>query len=302
MISVSHWRARGRIHKINGYDIFIIDEGGNGDPHQETIVMLHGFPTASRDWSRVWPLLGGISSKPRRLIAMDLLGLGLSQKPVRHKYKIMEQADIVETLIRQRGLNQFHILAHDYGDTVAQELLARQNERKGVGQWLSCCLLNGGLFPETHKPLLSQKILNSPFGFIFNALINKKIFVQSLSETFGSYTQPTIKEMNSFWELVNYNSRLVDFHRLIKYINDREKYRVRWCSALKDTHIPIAIINGSADPISGSHMVDYYLQIIGKPAYLARLENIGHYPQIEVPQETASHYLAFLSRIPISGY
>lgn len=298
MISVSHWRARGKIHKIRGYDIFVVDEGKNGDPHQETIVMIHGFPTASRDWSLIWPLINDCHNKPRRLIAMDLLGLGLSQKPARHKYKIMEQADIVEALIEQIGLRRFHILAHDYGDTVAQELLARQNERQGIGNWLSCCLLNGGLFPETHRVLLSQKILSSPIGFIFNTLINKNMFAESFLKTFGPNTQPNLKEINSFWELINYNGRLIDFHRLIKYMEDCVKYRIRWRAALKDTNIPIAIINGSVDPISGSHMVDYYLQEIGEPTYLTRLENIGHYPQIEAPQEVAYHYLDFLSHIP----
>jgi pimeloyl-ACP methyl ester carboxylesterase len=63
------------------------------------------------------------------------------------------QADIVEALIEHLELGEFHVLAHDYGDTVAQELLARQNAGTGKGRWLSACFLNGGLFPETHRAL-----------------------------------------------------------------------------------------------------------------------------------------------------
>ncbi len=302
MISVSHWRERGKCYKVKGYNIFVIDEGETGDPHQETIIMIHGFPTSSRDWCQIWPLIDGEPTKARRLIALDLLGFGVSQKPRKHKYTIMEQADIVEAIIKQKRVNQFHILAHDYGDTVAQELLARQNANQGVGKWLSCCLLNGGLFAETHRPLLEQKILSSPIGFIFNALITRNIFIKSLSKTFSPENRPDSKDMSSFWELVNYNGYLMDFHRLIKYMKERVTHKKRWRDALSESDIPLAIINGSADPISGSHMVDYYLQEIGAPSYLARLENIGHYLQLEAPQAVADHYLKFLSHIENNKY
>ena len=42
-----------------------------------------------------------------------------------HNYTIMEQADITEHLLHQLEVPRVHILAHDYGDTVAQELIAR---------------------------------------------------------------------------------------------------------------------------------------------------------------------------------
>ena len=93
---------------------------------------------------------------------MDVLGFGFSDKPDPHEYSIHEQADIVEGIVEQLGLAKFHVLAHDYGDTVAQELLACQNEGTGKGIWQSICFLNGGLFPETQKALLIQKLLLSP--------------------------------------------------------------------------------------------------------------------------------------------
>lgn len=37
----------------------------------------------------------------------------------------MEQADIGERILKELKVNKVHILAHDYGDTVALELLAR---------------------------------------------------------------------------------------------------------------------------------------------------------------------------------
>ena len=78
-----------------------------------------------------------------------MLGFGLSEKPNHRNYTIHQQADIVEALIKDKQLKKFHVLAHDYGDTVAQELLARQVEGSGEGAWLSCCFLNGRITLKT---------------------------------------------------------------------------------------------------------------------------------------------------------
>lgn len=39
----------------------------------------------------------------------------------------MEQADIMEEMMRALGVQDVHIFAHDYGDTVAQELIHRSS-------------------------------------------------------------------------------------------------------------------------------------------------------------------------------
>jgi pimeloyl-ACP methyl ester carboxylesterase len=52
-------------------------------------------------------------------------------------------------LLEDCHVSDVHVLAHDYGDTVAQELLAC--EREGRLPLASMVFLNGGLFPETHR-------------------------------------------------------------------------------------------------------------------------------------------------------
>ena len=122
----SEWKARGTYKTIQGHQLFLMDEG---DADQETLLLIHGFPTASWDWWPVWSAL----RERYRVVAMDMLGFGFSDKPQGHRYSIHEQADLVEGLVNELGLSRFHVLAHDYGDTVAQELLARQNEGTGAG-------------------------------------------------------------------------------------------------------------------------------------------------------------------------
>lgn len=56
---------------------------------------------------------------------------------VDHEYSIMEQADIAEELLKKLKITQVHLLSHDYGDTVALELLARFDSLSRTQKFLS---------------------------------------------------------------------------------------------------------------------------------------------------------------------
>ncbi len=286
-VSPKQWQSRGKLEAVLGHSIFVLDEGDSSLP---TIVLLHGFPTSSWDWQPIWSEL----VKNYRLIALDMLGFGFSDKPNSRTYTIHGQADIVEALVKTKGLTNFHVLAHDYGDTVAQELLARQLEGAGSGTWLSCCLLNGGLFPETHRALLTQKLLLSPLGKFLNRLTGYSKFSKNFSSVFGPQSKPSEQDLENFWWLINVNNGKHIFHNLITYMRDRIEHRERWVSALQKSTIPLAVINGSVDPVSGAHMVARYKELHCRLDYLAQLSVIGHYPQVEAPKEVYSHYQHFI--------
>lgn len=287
--SLQQWRERGAVVPLLGHEIFYIEEG---DPSLPTLLLIHGFPTSSWDWHKVWPAL----RQNYRIVALDMLGFGFSDKPDRRDYTLHRQADLVEALVAHVGLTHFHVLAHDYGDSVAQELLARQNAGIGVGQWLSCCFLNGGLFPETHRALLTQKLLLGPLGPMLNRLFGKTQFDRAFSKVFGAATKPDAQELAEFWTLIKYKDGKHIFHNLITYMRDRRQHRERWLAALREAKIPLALINGSVDPVSGAHMVARFRELACRLDYLAELPAIGHYPQVEAPGPVAAHYVEFLSQ------
>ncbi len=262
------------------------------NPDKPTLLLLHGFPSSGWDWQPVWAPLG----EQFELLAPDLLGFGFSAKPNRRNYTIHGQADLVEALLVARGIDNCHLLVHDYSVSVAQELLARQAERQS-DQYASCCFLNGGLFPETHRALLTQKLLLSPLGGLVNRLAGYRQFAASFSKVFGPATQPSDDELQAHWWLINQHNGKHLFHNLITYINDRRQHRQRWLTPLQTSAVPLALINGSVDPVSGEHMVARYQALGCRLDYLARLPLIGHYPQIEAPAEVVDHYLAFYRQL-----
>jgi pimeloyl-ACP methyl ester carboxylesterase len=289
-LSIEQWHERGHFADLLGRRIFCVDSGELDKP---TVFLIHGFPTSSWDWVPVWAAL----EETHRLVAIDLLGFGFSDKPDPHRYSIMEQADLCEELVADRKLDAFHVLAHDYGDTVAQELLSRQNEGRGAGRWISLCLLNGGLFPETHRARLIQKLLLSRLGRLINQLSSKRTFDKSFSAVFGPRTKPSVEELEAFWTLIQHNEGKHVFHNLITYMTDRKTYRERWVKALQQSVVPIALINGSADPVSGSHMVARYREVVSSDHFITELPGVGHYPQVEAPQAVVDAYLRFLRQL-----
>ena len=198
----------------------------------------------------------------------------------------------------ESGLTRFHVLAHDYGDTVAQELLARQNALASP-QWLSCCLLNGGLFPETHHARLIQKMMLTPLGPLLTTLMKEKQLHRTMSKIFGPRSQPSAELIHHFWELISYNNGRRALNKLINYIPQRIMHRERWVGALQQSAVPLGLINGAVDPVSGAHMVARFLEVVGEPAYRISLPIVGHYPQVEAPAEVIAAYRAFLQQVTL---
>lgn len=149
--SRQEWIDGGEQATVCGWEIFYRQDGpDNGRP----VTLLHGFPTSSHDWVDIVP---GLVAAGCRVTTLDLLGFGASAKPSDHRYRIEEQASIVEALWERLGVASTALVAHDYGVTVAQELLARDADRIERMIWL-----NGGLYADLYRPIVIQKLLLSP--------------------------------------------------------------------------------------------------------------------------------------------
>jgi pimeloyl-ACP methyl ester carboxylesterase len=287
--SLADWQCAGRCFEFRGHRIFVRADGA---PDAGALLLIHGFPTASWDWEALWPELAA----RYRVYALDLLGFGFSDKPRTHDYSLVEQAGLCEAWLGAEGVRDYHVLAHDYGDSVAQELLARQAEPGARPRLQSVAFLNGGLFPETHRPVLLQKLLLSPLGPVFARLASRGSLASSLRRIFGADTLPSDALVDGFWSLMQHNDGQAVMHRLIRYIPERRRQRERWLRAMQRTWLPLKLIDGCADPISGGHMVARYRELVPH-ADVTELPHIGHYPQVEAPEAVLAAYLEFRARI-----
>uniref|UniRef100_A0A8C3NDU8 AB hydrolase-1 domain-containing protein n=1 Tax=Geospiza parvula TaxID=87175 RepID=A0A8C3NDU8_GEOPR len=222
--------------------------------------------------SQIWE---GLTQRFHRAIALDFLGFGFSDKPRPHGYSIFEQATIVEGPLRHLGLRhqRINLLSHDYGDTVAQELLHRS-----LPPLLPFALLkDGGLL----SPLLLR-------------LMN--FFSGGLGADFGPYTQPSQAELWDTWTAVRNDDGNLVRDSILQYINQRKKHRERCLGALISPSLPLHLIYGPLDPVNPQpEFLQLYKKVLPVPTVSLLDDHIGHYPQLEDALAFLNAYLNFIN-------
>lgn len=292
---LARWRAGGQYFDYLGFDIFYRAEGSG--PY---LLAIHGYPFSSWDWSSIWPAI----TQRFSVIAPDMIGMGFSDKPRAYGYSVGDHADMHEALLAHLGVEHAHILAHDLGDSVGQELLARsQFGQQSYGSWRidSVTWLNGGLFNEAYTPRAMQKIMSrTPLGDIMSPLqggaLSRKLLEPTLNEMFGPDTKPSAAMMEQFHQILDYNDGKRVLHKVGRFLDDRVRHRNRWVRAMRETAVPMRLIDGPVDPNSGAHMAARYREVIPDADVVMLADGIGHWPQLEAPDAVLAHFLEFVDR------
>lgn len=281
---VQEWLSQGKFLSYRDNKVFVRIAGSG-----PALLLIHGYPTASYDWHRVWMAL----SKHYTLYAVDMLGMGLSAKPAGLAYSIHEHADLHEWLIRIMGLERVCLMAHDLGVSVTQEMLARRMASLRLAKIDAVVMLNGGIFPEAYRPRLILRILSSPLGPLIGSQMSRAAFGRTLSALFGLNNQPEEVLLDDLWALVTHNEGLRITHRVGRFWQERLALRDRLVEPVLKRAFPLLFINGTSDPNSGQHMVDRYRALVDGANVLC-LPGVGHWPQLEQPEIVAAHTLRFL--------
>jgi pimeloyl-ACP methyl ester carboxylesterase len=293
---LERWKSAGQYFDYLGFEVFYRVQGSG--PH---LLLIHGYPFNSWDWAPLWDRL----TDRFTVVAPDMLGMGFSDKPVAYEYTVHDHADMHEALLAHLGVESAHILAHDLGDSVAQELLARREFAEHAYGSLaieSITWLNGGLFNETYTPRLMQKLLSrTPLGDIMSPLqgspISRRLIEPTINEMFGPDTKPSRRMLDLFHEILDYKDGKRVTHKVGRFVTDRYAHRNRWVRAMRETSVSMRLIDGPIDPNSGRHMAKRYLEVIPNPDVVMLDDNIGHWPQIEAPGAVLAHFLEHIERL-----
>ena len=271
------WRRDGS-YILSPYGKIFTKDLGEG----ENILLLHGYPSNSYDY---FPLSLGLKN---RLLFIDLLGFGYSDKPRNINYTYKIQTDIVENYLQQKKINELFIVAHDYGVTIAQELLARSidnnNTHSNYFKIKGIIIISGGLFPEYHKSSISEQITKSSLGEYFDKWIGKDRYLKNLLELYNINKRPSSYELEELWKIINYQEGSKLSHKLIYFHKDREYNYKRYITPLNNKFIPTIVIEGADDPNLDYAEIDKYQEITDKEKIFI-LDNTGHFPHIESYKE-----------------
>jgi pimeloyl-ACP methyl ester carboxylesterase len=289
--AVQNWLNQGQFLDFESHQIFYLQKGQG-----QNLLILHGYPYNTFEWEATIEEL----AKTYRITTFDLLGMGFSDKPKAYKYSFEEHSAIVNALLKHLKISETHILSHDLGVSVVQELLARDLESKNNFKILSSAFINGGLFMDAYKPRFIQRLLSQTPNFIgkfISQKISKKSVNQSVKSVFGINTQPSDEVLDKQWEILNHKDGKSITYLIGRLVFDKYKYQSRWITAMQQTTIPLCYICGPADPNSGLHMAKRYEELIPNPKVYLLREDIGHWGFLEDETGVLEAFDKFISNI-----
>ncbi len=109
--------------EVHGSKMHYVEEGAG-----DTVLFLHGNPTSSYLWRNVIPHVSPLT----RCIALDLIGMGKSDKPD-IEYRFFDHSKYVEGFIEALGLRNITFVIHDWGSALGFHYASRHEENvKGL--------------------------------------------------------------------------------------------------------------------------------------------------------------------------
>lgn len=168
----SHRSQQNYFHSSGGKIAYT--DTGRGD----ILVMLHGVPTSSWMYRKMLPDL----QQHFRIITIDFLGYGSSDKPISHNanYTFESQARYVEELLANLSVKNYNLLFHDMGGLVGWELLAK--DLRGESYIDNIVVLNtiisrhGFNHPSYQKGLYAKEMAKAYSNNVSSAAILKMTF------------------------------------------------------------------------------------------------------------------------------
>ena len=292
MISVESWQARGRTISTPDGSAWALEQGP-GPANQSSgtpVLVLHGFPTSSWDFAAAIDRL----AEKRRVIAFDFLGYGLSDKPRDFGASLFEQADVAQIVARAHGVTRAHVWAHDMGTSVATELCARRERGLLPFAMESLVLMNGSVHIELAHLTMGQHILKSPLGPLFATLTNGVTFKAQIKRVFAH--PPSEDELDAMWHLVSRADGPAVLPSLIRYTEERARFRRRWIGALERLDVPALVAWGARDPVAVMAIADALAAEI-PGAGRVTWDDLGHYPQVEDADRVVADVSKFWDRV-----
>jgi pimeloyl-ACP methyl ester carboxylesterase len=280
-----------RYKQVNGLKIFYREAG---DPSNETIVLLHGFPTSSHMYREV---LRGLSDE-YHLIAPDYPGFGNSDFPSADdfQYTFANIANVINAFLESLELSSYTLMIQDYGAPIGFRIATAHPERvKGIitqngnayEEGLSDGFAESRKFwqnrtPETEQPMLAMFSLES----------------MQWQYTFGSKNPENINPDN--WNL--------DYAKMSRPGNDRAQLDLlfdyqtnialypQWQQYLRDNQPPLLITWGRNDPFFPESGAKAYLKDVTNVDY--HTYETGHFALEEESADIVEKIRIFMQKLP----
>ncbi len=268
---------------VGGGRMHYIDEGQG-----RVIVMVHGTPT----WSFLYRHLIRDLSRDHRVIAMDHLGFGLSDRPEGGSYRPADHARNLATLIEQLDLRDVTLAVHDFGGPIGLSYAiahpANVSSLILFNTWMwslrgTSAEKLGNFMSGALGRFLYRRLNVSPRVLLKVAFADKR---KLTSDVHRHYTGvfPTPSSRHAPWVLAK------------ALIGSTEWYESLWSRRDQIAAKPALVLWGMKDPAFGKDALERWQATLTN-ARVVEFAEAGHFVQEEAPAEAARAIREFLSAL-----
>lgn len=257
-----------------------------GPKDADPILLMHGNPT----WSYLYRhMIKALEKTGRRVIALDLVGCGRSDKPAKRKYyTLARHHDWYCKWLEANNLDNITLVCQDWGGTLGLKLVAKYPERFARVFATNTGLPTGQGGSKFLKwwLLLMKFAIAFPWKYAFEANFVK--------------TKPTHDEMKAFrapFPSRKYQAGIVKFPQLIAIFPNNPGVtanREAW-DGLASFDKPFLTVFSNKDPVTRQiekHLINHIPGCREQPHTI--LDGIGHFSPEEAPEALLEHLIPFL--------
>lgn len=266
--------------------LYVRDFPGSGP----AFVVLHGFPDNAHIFDLLIPHL---VSAGRRVVAIDFLGFGASDKPAGPHYSFAQQLGDLEAVVEALSLDKIIPVGHDAGGPAAVNFALNHPERAAAVILMNAFYGDAPglrvpelieLFSNKQLTAFSRHLLQSPQQFAWLLDFQRKELAAGLSEKqktrYYDFLGPIID--NNFRQQP---SAAPAFARMTDQLSGEVAANTARLVEFRRSAVPLLLIWGKADPYLHVSVAEH-LRSQAARASLHVLD-AGHWPQVDAASEVA---------------
>ncbi len=249
-------------------------EAGTGEP----LILVHTIGQSLYTWRMLFNRM----SEYYRVIAVDLLGHGFSDRPDTFGYSIEEHAESLRLFMDAKGIKSAHFLAFSMGCAYVAQLAITSPERMGRLIFMA----PGSISPE--MPLSVRMIDSTVFGPIASMLYGLRTVEGILSQCFFDLTCITPEVSAEYYRTVSDAAARRAVRHSLHYFDD-----IALNTRLREVEADILILQGSEDKWRTMAQAEFFHAAF-KNACFALVRNAGHLVHEEKPDKILAAALEFI--------
>lgn len=259
----------------------------HGKADAPLVLLLHGFGDSYTSWEHWLPVL----DSTYRVITLDFPGHGLTRAPEGYALSSAGLVDVVENFASAAHLPKFAVVGNSMGGGVAWKFAATHPERL-----TALVLVDAAGFPNDTPPgdlPVAFKLLRYSWGrALLRNIDNRPLIDSGLKIDVYDKTLITPALVDRWAEF-----QRAPGHRAVLMSINPVQFAEASPAVLGTISAPTLILHGEEDVLIEPKSAQKFSNAIGGSKVIM-YPHVGHLPQIEIPDKSASDVAAFLSTLP----